>query len=71
MSVDVEVGVGDEAEVLVFLAVEVKCNSICSYEPWILAHRTWLVTICVYIIQSTSQMMKQGYIIMNAMDMFG
>ena len=46
MSVDdVEVGVGDKAEVLVFLTVEIESDTIAAYESRVLAHRSWHVTL--------------------------
>lgn len=46
VSVDVEVGVGQEAEVMVFLAVEVKGDAISTYKTGVLAYCSWLITFC-------------------------
>ena len=40
MCVDVEVGVGHQAKVFVFLAMEVEGDSIATDEARVLAHRT-------------------------------
>lgn len=47
--VDVEVRVGDDAEVSVFFAMEVEGDSIPSNEFWVLAHCSRTVAICVYV----------------------
>lgn len=49
MCVDVKVRIRDKAEVGVFLAVEVKGETISSDETWVLANRSWLVTICITV----------------------
>lgn len=40
VGVDVEVGVGDQAEVLVFSAVEVECDAVAADEARVLANST-------------------------------
>ena len=47
MCVDVKVRIGDEAEVGVFLAVEVKGETISSNKTWVLANRSRFVAICI------------------------
>lgn len=46
MGVDVEVGFGDYAEILVFLAMEVKSDSIAPDESRVLAYCTRPVAVC-------------------------
>jgi len=46
MSIDVEVPVRNKAEVIVFLAMEVKSDSITTDETRILANSSWFVTLC-------------------------
>ena len=43
---DVEVGVGDEAKVSVFLTMEIESDAIAAHEPRVLAHCSWYGTIC-------------------------
>lgn len=60
MSVNVEIGVCNKAEILVFLSVEVECDAICSDESWVLAHCSWFVAVCILMkIESLVKMLKQ------------
>ena len=47
MSVDVEVVVGKEAEILVSLPVKIEHDAISSDEPRILAHASRLIASCI------------------------
>jgi hypothetical protein len=46
VSVYVEVGIRNKAEVIVFLSVEVKSDSITTDESRVLANSSWFVTFC-------------------------
>ncbi|MCI30828.1 hypothetical protein A2U01_0052039, partial [Trifolium medium] len=46
VSVYVEVGIRNKAEVVVFLAMEVKSDSITTNESRVLANSSWFVTLC-------------------------
>jgi hypothetical protein len=48
MGVDVEIGIRNEAEILVFFAMEVEGYTITTNKSRILAYRTWLVAVCAY-----------------------
>ena len=47
VSVDVEVAVREEAEIAVFLAMEVKSYAVAADEARVLTHCSGLVTLCV------------------------
>lgn len=44
MGINVEVVVSDEAEVTVFLAMEVECDAIAPHKSGVLTHCTWSIT---------------------------
>lgn len=46
VAVHMEVGISDQAEVLVLLAMEVEGDAIATHEAGIFTHCTWPVTIC-------------------------
>jgi hypothetical protein len=46
MAINVEVGIRDKTEVVVFLAMEVKSDSITTNESRVLANSSWFVTFC-------------------------
>ena len=48
VAVDVEVGVGEQAEVPVPAAVEVEGVAVAADELGVLAHCAWLVAVCVH-----------------------
>lgn len=46
VSVDVEVGISDEAKILVFVAVEVECDAVSTYESRVLAYSSRKIATC-------------------------
>jgi hypothetical protein len=45
MAINVEVGIRDKTEVVVFLAMEVKSDSITTNETRVLTNSSWFVTL--------------------------
>ena len=56
VGVYVEVWIGYEAKVAVFLAVEVKSDSITTDETRVLANSSWFVTLCDSYIKSVIEL---------------
>lgn len=54
-SIDLEIEVRDQAEMLIFLPVEVEDNAIPTNEPWIQARSSRTVAICSTIYDHQSQ----------------
>nr|GMC49230.1 hypothetical protein TorRG33x02_199050 [Ipomoea batatas] len=55
VGVDVEIGIGDEAEVAVLLAVEVEGDPIAADESWVLAHRSWAASDTINLTGTSTQ----------------
>jgi hypothetical protein len=68
MAINVEVGIRDKTEVVVFLAMEVKSDSITTNESRVLANSSWFVTFCrsckkvIYITSSASTQVYNNYL---------
>jgi hypothetical protein len=68
MAINVEVGIRDKTEVVVFLAMEVKGDSITTNESRVLANSSWFVTFCrsckkvIYITSSASTQTYNNYL---------
>lgn len=62
VGVDVEVGVGDDAEISVFFSMEVEGDSISSDESWVLAHCSGTVTVCGYVKKRKKQLRIKTYV---------